>query len=477
MSDSPDNRIQEPFLLLLTAAICVTAFSLPRTDFEIQEFKAKPFTFIADIQSSGLADSVEGIKPVLTGQEQKAKDIFFGGGREKGQIQEFFTPEAAANLLDSMGGLAHFFKALEELRAGRKKSVRIAWFGDSMIEGDLITKDFRKCFQDSFGGYGVGFMPVTSIVAGFRGTISHSFSKNWEDHAISGGSKERRAGICGHTFVPVWNSKADTSEKSGISWVNYTPSKSPRLDKFSNVRMFYGPATGTQLINVNGKNIRLEGKRAVNELYLNKDIPVERVKISFSSAAPLDVYGFSMDSENGVFVDNFALRGNSGLTLSAISPASLSGINDYLAYDLIILQFGVNVANSKVKDYSSYAKGMEKVVEFFKRNCPGSSILIVGTGDRGYQKDGKWTTDPGIPFLVAAQKTLAEKTRSGFWSLYDAMGGYESMAKRWANGDTLYANKDYTHFNHRGAKRVGQMLFYEIYREYKLFKASAQDEK
>ena len=56
-------------------------------------------------------------------------------------------------------------KTLE--RQQKQKKTRIGYFGDSMIEGDLITQDFRSTLQDTFGGIGVGFMPVTSIVAGF----------------------------------------------------------------------------------------------------------------------------------------------------------------------------------------------------------------------------------------------------------------------------------------------------------------------
>ncbi|MGM3198784.1 hypothetical protein ACS2VC_27400, partial [Bacillus cereus group sp. BC241] len=75
---------------------------------------------------------------------------------------------------DSTSALAHFFEALNATKKSTNKT-RIAYFGDSMIEGDLITQDLRSCMQDTFGGYGVGFVPITSIVAGFRSTVIHSF--------------------------------------------------------------------------------------------------------------------------------------------------------------------------------------------------------------------------------------------------------------------------------------------------------------
>ena len=61
---------------------------------------------------------------------------------------------------------------------------------------------------------------------------------------------------------------------------------------------------------------------------------------------------------------------------------------------------------------------------------------------------------------------MAKDNELAFWSLYDAMGGYGSMVK-WVEGDTVYAKKDYAHFNHRGASRVGKMLFEKLLSEYK----------
>lgn len=470
------SRNNEPFWILITTVIVVTAFSFVRTDFPIAgDLRAKPADFISGLRTSERLADVPQIKPVLGKERKEARKTFLGGVREKTQITEYPRSAVTQYASDSLGGLMHFFMSLDQLKARKRSKVRIAYFGDSMIEGDLITQDLRKMLQDTFGGYGVGFMPVTSIVAGFRISISHSFSKNWQEYDI-GKSKEHPAGVCGHVFVPVYSgAEIDTSdaEMAGGSWVRYTGTKD-RLASFHNVRMFYGPAEGTQVVNANGRKFVLEGSRPVNEVVINQGTPIRSFTASFSSGAPLDVYGFSMDSDTGIFVDNFSLRGNSGLPLSAIPYNVLNGIDQYLGYDLVVLQYGVNVASTNRKDYSWYEKGMSKVVENFQRSFPGASVLIIGAGDKGYRKAGQWTTDPAIPYLVDAQRSLAEKNGCAFWSLYDAMGGFESMATKWASGDTLYANKDYTHFNFRGAKRVGQMLFDELLREYKLYQTSVK---
>jgi len=55
------------------------------------------------------------------------------------------------------------------LKAKEKKDkVRIAWYGDSFSEGDILVSDLRDTLQSLYGGNGVGFVPITSEIAGFR---------------------------------------------------------------------------------------------------------------------------------------------------------------------------------------------------------------------------------------------------------------------------------------------------------------------
>lgn len=93
---------------------------------------------------------------------------------------------------DSLGlGMGAFYEALEN-RASLGRPVRIAYFGDSFIEGDILTADLRSLLQQKFGGRGVGYVPVTSRVAGFRPTIKHTF-EGWESHAVTDSSGFKRA--------------------------------------------------------------------------------------------------------------------------------------------------------------------------------------------------------------------------------------------------------------------------------------------
>ena len=47
----------------------------------------------------------------------------------------------------------------------KKGKVRIAWYGDSFSDGDILVSDLRDTLQSLYGGNGVGFVPITSQVA------------------------------------------------------------------------------------------------------------------------------------------------------------------------------------------------------------------------------------------------------------------------------------------------------------------------
>ena len=71
-------------------------------------------------------------------------------------------------------GMSAFYEALDEL-AQRPRPVRIAYFGDSFIEADILTADLRAMLQQKYGGWGVGFVPLNSPINGFRPTVVPTF--------------------------------------------------------------------------------------------------------------------------------------------------------------------------------------------------------------------------------------------------------------------------------------------------------------
>jgi len=146
-----------------------------------------------------------------------------------------------------------------------------------------------------------------------------------------------------------------------------------------------------------------------------------------------------------------------------------------LGYDLIILQFGTNVLNYGSLNYGWYEKKMKNVVAHLKECFPGASILIISTADKSTKYELTMKTDSAVVPLASAQKRYAVQAESGFINLYTLMGGDGSMVK-WVEEVPAKANKDYTHFNHRGAKQIAGLIYKQLmdgYEEYKVLRATA----
>jgi lysophospholipase L1-like esterase len=369
-------------------------------------------------------------------------------------------------------GMTHFFEALKNIKT--KKKIRIAWFGDSMVEGDLITQDLRYLFQKQFGGAGVGIVPITSVTAGFRQTVQHTFSENWTNkNLLDPSSATDMLGITGFVFKPQLMAKIDTNklENGNPSWVKYKGSRQKGLDQFYKARLFYGQTEDNNLVNVdvnNGQrtNLSLDGKNLVNAVDYSATTPFNEIKFTFLNQKKLPIYAVSLESDTGVIIDNLSFRGNSGLPLTKIPQTILQGFDQENNYDLIILQYGMNAVSPTAKDYRWYQQGLNRMVKHMQKSFPNATILFVGVPDKGYKQDGQYITNPGVPFVVETEKQVAQENGIAFWNLFEAMGGFNSMVK-WADADTSLANKDYTHFNFRGASKVARMLYKELDKEYK----------
>ena len=164
------------------------------------------------------------------------------------------------------------------------------------------------------------------------------------------------------------------------------------------------------------------------------------------------------------------------MPLGSLNVDLMNAFQQKLGYDLIILQFGTNVLNYGSLNYSWYERKMTSVVNHAKECFPGAAILIITTADKATKYDMQMKSDSAVSPLVMAQKRYAVKSEAGLVNLYTLMGGDGSMVK-WVENVPARANKDYTHFNHRGAKEIAQLIYKQIdtgYQEYKKLRVLAK---
>src|SRR5690606_901882 len=195
--------------------------------------------------------------------------------------------------------LSRFIKKLIALKNGKKTKVRIAYLGDSMIEGDLLSQTLRSLLQQAYGGSGVGFVPIASQVVHFRRTAIASYCANWRDFNFKN-TKKQDLFISGHVFF-----------SSGNDWVKIKDNTSKDTSIVLGKYLLHGPATDSASVVVNKKTMMLERTALFNRTLVahNKDKSI----VVSSADRKLPLFGLSFESDQGVIVDNFSFRGISCL--------------------------------------------------------------------------------------------------------------------------------------------------------------------
>jgi lysophospholipase L1-like esterase len=169
------------------------------------------------------------------------------------------------------------------------------------------------------------------------------------------------------------------------------------------------------------------------------------------------VYGVSLETPTGVMVDNIPMRGSSGVIFTRLESRSLSDYYSATNTRLLILQYGGNMIpqSSKKSTIDGYVKNLRTQINHLRRCAPYASILFIGPSDMSTRINGKMVTYPMVPYLDKKLREMAQEEKISYWSMYEAMGGKNSMVEWVEKG---LAGSDYVHFTRAGANKVGQML-------------------
>ncbi|MEC4113094.1 hypothetical protein VSO92_03100 [Myroides pelagicus] len=412
-------------------------------------------------------EKVDSLPVVVKDKEQKQlADSLSSDGQVVVVSEETLLSQEDESTYKGMLYLEPFFAKLYTLEKEKGKQVRIAYYGDSMTDGDLIVQDLRKNFQDNFGGSGVGFIPINVESAKSRGSVKHRYSSNWRVQSFLNVKRPIRPfGVSGQVFFVK-----DTVRET---WVSLQAGGIRHMTTLNSPTLYYGSSN-----NKKGKVQVIIGKDTiVKNLSANSELnklqlyggSLYSLKVQFKSADSIPIYGIDVSSRTGVQVDNFSSRGNSGLPLSLFRVSLMNRFQNNLGYNLIILHYGTNVLNYGSLDYRWYTKQMGRVVNHLKTCFPNATILVISTADKSTKYEMEMKTDKAVSPLVKAQRKYAIETQSGFFNLYDAMGGSGSMIK-WVQETPIRANKDYTHFNFRGAQEVANLIYKHLDEGYKAYK-------
>ena len=406
---------------------------------------------ITDIVQKDTAATIDTSDIILPGPEIVSKPQADFTLYKKGHFITNFSVDT------SKPSLTSFVQKLHDLKTGKKRKVRIAYFGDSMIEGDLLTQTLRKLLQQLFGGNGVGFVPITSQVSGFRQTVTENNSDGWEDENFKSG-KNNHLFFSGHLF-----------HTSG-AWVQMNDQTVKDTGAVIEKSVLCGYVSKPVNVTVNDSTITLNPGKSFNRVITGADHSTG-IKLAVANDQ-LPLYGISFESASGIIVDNFSFRGITGIELASIDSTFLQSIKENNPYDLIIFQYGVNMLfRPNDKNFNWYARAMLPIIKKFRNCFKESDFLLVSTADRAFRYDGEYRSAIGIDSLIKVQAALAFETNSAFYNQFETMGGKNSIVD-WATRNPSLANKDYVHPNHRGAEILGNYFFEAILNDYEKYTRS-----
>ena len=249
------------------------------------------------------------------------------------------------------------------------KGLRIAFMGDSFIEGDILTSDLRAELQELFGGRGVGFVACDIPFATVRKSVKRS-SSGWSAYSVMK-PKSAPQDVADKFFVSGYLAKGGAGATTRWSATNAFET----LDSCSRARvLLYSKDTSLVRVAINDSivnEVEIAGDERVREIYVEAPL-VEAVTLTVLDGEVL-CYGASMEGDGGVVVDNFSVRSNNGHAIFGTGATVNRQIDEFLGYDLVVLQYGLNIMQQGQRKYSNYRQQLCNMIAYAERCFPNAS--------------------------------------------------------------------------------------------------------
>ena len=369
-------------------------------------------------------------------------------------------PEVNVSNTDSRAYLAAFYAALD---SARTMPVRVVHYGDSQIEEDRITNVLRERWQKAYGGGGVGLLPLHQTIP--TRSMRQWLSMDGVVQTVQGGPKRYLVygprsmrldngeyGVMGQ--VAVMDSTLVAGSEDVVMCIEPIDKKRQGHNYFNRVRVLTDSVDGYILAQDTMLSPTPDTRHPL--LYT---LPDSTTKCEIHLQGKGKVYGVSLETPTGVIVDNIPMRGCSGNIFTKIDSTQLSDFYRETNTRLIILQFGGNMIpqTENASTISGYVRStLRQQVRYLRACAPDAAILFIGPSDMSTNIDGQMSTYPLVPYMDKLLKKMAAEEQIAYWSMYDAMGGKDSMVRWVENG---LAGSDYVHFTRAGANNIGKKLY------------------
>ena len=349
----------------------------------------------------------------------------------------------------------------------RQGVCQIVHYGDSQIEGDRITGYVRNRLQLAFNGGGPGFFPIKVVYN--QNSIDITTSGNWVRYAFFDRKQRRKVGHDMYglfaTYSRFTNYAKDTTGLP-VSKATFTIKPSAksyaRLQHYTKFGLHYGNAMGKVKIKVyeNGNIIKTDSLISDGKYHnykLNFATTPKELKIELEARVSPDFYGVTLDADTGVRMD-VAMRGEAGRIFTRMNYENYRQMSVDRQPDLFIFQYGGNTIPYMKTDQQlkEYVEGLIFNMKWVKRANPNAMFMLLGPGDMTTSRNGQRLTYPFLPKLNDLMKEECMKNDVAYFSMYEAMGGENSMISWVKQG---MAASDYVHFSPKGTKLISEVFY------------------
>ena len=346
--------------------------------------------------------------------------------------------------------LSRFDRFVDKLASG--EAVRIAFLGDSFVEGDILTSDLREELQQIFGGRGVGFVACDIPFATVRRTVRRT-SSGWSAYSVMK-PKSAPESFRDKFFVSGYMARGSVGATTRWSVTDAFE----MLDSLSRARIMLlsegDSRVEVALSDTLRYEVALEADSRLREIYV--EAPLTELSIRVVEGEVL-CYGVSLEGDEGVMIDNFSVRSNNGHAIFGTGAHINRQIDELLGYDLVVLQYGLNIMQAERHNYSKYRDQLRDMIAYAERCFPEAAILVMGVSDRWVRDvQGEDYKPIGtVEALSGYQRAAADSCGVAFWNTAEAMaamGGMPTFVKRG------WAANDHTHINFRGGRALSEAL-------------------
>jgi lysophospholipase L1-like esterase len=465
------------FTILLFSAFCLVSFTFPKDGLKLSSDKTIYFPSLSSLFEKKIVK--KDISKIIA--EADALDTLSNGidttAIDSIEIKDTVTKKLITSLqYKNKTVLTNFFEALSQLKSN-PKSIRVLHYGDSQIEGDRITDYLRLKLQALFGGSGVGLISLMPVAPSISTKIT--YNSNFDRYGVFV-FKDKRVkhnnfgALAGFNRFSNYRTVNDSSSIiSSEVKIATTKLGGSNTTTYKKLKLFYGGSQtktwcefydGPALVSADSLNSG--GYMNLKEYNVGQGSLTHEFK--FKGKDSPDFYGVSLETDNGIIVDNIGLRGSSGTFFHQINFAQLKQFYDYLNVKLVILQFGGNVMpNIKNETMAiNYANYLRNQISIVKKAAPNASIIFIGPADMSVKEGTEYVTHPYLEATRDAIKKVAIESDCAFFDMYDCMGGKNSMPV-WV--EEKIAATDYIHFSPQGARKIATLFYASLINEYNLY--------